>query len=145
MASHAAADNSPSSELKNILNFIDGEFVPSSINRTFENFDPTTGTAFANVHEASEADVDAAVRAAKAAREGEWGKMTISDRVNLLNKVADRINERFHEFLAAERLDTGKPYSLASHIDIPRGAANFKIFADVIKNVPTECFRMETP
>ena len=145
MASHPAPDNSPSSERKDILNFINGEFVPSSVNRTFENFDPTTGIAFANVHEASEADVDAAVRAAKAAREGEWGKMTIADRVSLLNKVADRINERFDEFLAAECLDTGKPYSLASHIDIPRGAANFKIFADVIKNVPTECFRMETP
>lgn len=145
MASHPATNNTPNSERKDILNFINGDFVPSSAGSTFENFDPTTGIAFANVHEASEADVDAAVRAAKAAREGEWGKMTIADRVTLLNKVADRINERFDEFLAAECLDTGKPYSLASHIDIPRGAANFKIFADVIKNVPTECFRMETP
>ena len=145
MASHAATNDNPASQRKEILNFINGEFVPSSTQSTFENFDPTTGTAFANVHEASEADVDAAVAAAKAARAGEWGKMSIADRVNLLNKVADRINERFDEFLAAECLDTGKPYSLASHIDIPRGAANFKIFADVIKNVPTECFRMETP
>jgi hypothetical protein len=45
------------------------------------------------------------------------------------------------DFLAAEIADTGKPKSLASHIDIPRGAANFKIFADVIKNAPTEVLR----
>ena len=41
--------------------------------------------------------------------------------------------------------DTGKPHALAKHIDIPRGAANFKIFADVVKNVPTESFQMTTP
>jgi aminomuconate-semialdehyde/2-hydroxymuconate-6-semialdehyde dehydrogenase len=134
-----------SSERQQILNFVNGEFIPSSNKRTFDNFDPTTGISFADVHEASESDVDAAVLAAHAARRGEWGQMTIADRVELLYKVADRINERFDEFLAAECLDTGKPYSLASHIDIPRGAANFKIFADVIKNVPSECFRMETP
>ena len=145
MATSLSANNSASLDKKDILNFINGEFVPSSTNSTFDNYDPTTGLAFANVHEASEADVDAAVKAAHAARHGAWGKMTIAERVELLNKVADRINERFDEFLAAECLDTGKPYSLASHIDIPRGAANFKIFADVIKNVPTECFRMETP
>ena len=145
MPTSLSANDSASLDKKDILNFINGEFVPSSTNSTFDNFDPTTGLAFANVHEASEADVDAAVKAAHAARHGAWGKMTIAERVDLLNKVADRINERFDEFLAAECLDTGKPYSLASHIDIPRGAANFKIFADVIKNVPTECFRMETP
>lgn len=136
---------SASSNLSQILNFVDGRFIPSSNNRTFKNFDPTTGIAFAEIHEASEADVDAAVKAAHLARQGEWGSMTVAARVALLYKVADRINERFDEFLEAECRDTGKPYSLASHIDIPRGAANFKIFADVIKNVPTECFRMETP
>ena len=77
--------------------------------------------------------------------DGPWGKMTVAERSELLFKVADRVNERFDEFLAAECRDTGKPHSLASHIDIPRGAANFKVFADIIRNVPTECFRMETP
>jgi aminomuconate-semialdehyde/2-hydroxymuconate-6-semialdehyde dehydrogenase len=62
-----------------------------------------------------------------------------------LHRVADGINERFEEFLAAECEDTGKPRSMASHIDIPRGAANFKIFADLVKNVPTESFHMDTP
>jgi aminomuconate-semialdehyde/2-hydroxymuconate-6-semialdehyde dehydrogenase len=60
----------------------------------------------------------------------------------MLHAVADEINRRFDDFLAAECADTGKPKSLASHIDIPRGAANFKIFADMVKNVPTESFEM---
>lgn len=67
------------------------------------------------------AEVDAAVRVAGEAMKGPWGAMTVDERIVLLNKVADRINERFDEFLEAECLDTGKPRSLASHIDIPRG------------------------
>ena len=124
-------------------NFINGEFVASK--STFETFEPTTGRAYASVCEASADDVDRAVRAARAALKGPWGRMSIAERSELLFKVADRINERFDEFLAAECRDTGKPYSLARHIDIPRGAANFKVFADIVRNVPTECFRMETP
>ena len=71
--------------------------------------------------------------------------MDIAKRSELLYAVADEINRRFKDFLDAEVADTGKPHSLASHIDIPRGAANFKIFADVVKNVPTESFQMTTP
>lgn len=59
--------------------------------------------------------------------------------------MADEITRRFDDFLAAEMADTGKPKSLASHIDIPRGAANFKVFADIVKNVPAEGFEMATP
>ena len=60
-------------------------------------------------------------------------------------RVANEINKRFDEFLEAEVADTGKPMSLARHLDIPRGAANFKVFADTIKNVATEFFEMATP
>jgi aminomuconate-semialdehyde/2-hydroxymuconate-6-semialdehyde dehydrogenase len=129
--------------MKQILNFINGQFVASS--RQFDKRSPVTGGVIAHVHEASREDVDAAVQAAQAARHGPWGKMTVAERVDRLYAVADGINKRFDEFLAAECADTGKPRSLASHVDIPRGAANFKIFADVVKNVPTEFFEMATP
>jgi aminomuconate-semialdehyde/2-hydroxymuconate-6-semialdehyde dehydrogenase len=128
-----------------IRNFIAGEFVASGDGRTFPTFDPATGQEYASVHEASAADVDRAVAAARAALSGPWSRMGVAERSALLGRVADRINERFDEFLAAECRDTGKPYALARHIDIPRGAANFKVFADIVRNVPTECFRMETP
>ena len=71
--------------------------------------------------------------------------MPVATRMELLHKVADGINARFDDFLEAECLDTGKPKSMASHIDIPRGAANFKVFADLVKNAPTESFHMDTP
>jgi aminomuconate-semialdehyde/2-hydroxymuconate-6-semialdehyde dehydrogenase len=63
----------------------------------------------------------------------------------MLHGVAREIDRRFDDFLDAEVHDTGKPRSIASHVDIPRGAANFRIFADAVKNVPTEFFEMTTP
>ena len=128
-----------------IQNFIDGAFTPGSTNRTYSDVNPATGEVVAIVNEAGEADIDAAVLAAKAALRGPWGKMDVNERTAILNKVADGINARFDDFLQAEIADTGKPISVASHIDIPRGAANFKVFADIIKNVPNESFPMPTP
>ena len=125
--------------------FINGQFVASSNGAAFENRAPVNNRLIGMVCEASSEDVDAAVIAAKAALKGPWGKMTQAQRTGLLNKVAARINERFEEFLAAECLDTGKPRSMASHIDIPRGAANFTAFSETLVNHPTECFKLDTP
>lgn len=129
--------------MQQILNFINGAYAESE--RRFDKRSPLTGEAIAQVHEASRAQVDAAVAAARAALQGPWGRMSVAERVQRLHAVADGISRRFEAFLAAECADTGKPRSVASHIDIPRGAANFKIFADVVKNVPTEFFEMATP
>lgn len=128
--------------MKQFLNFINGDFVATA--KTFENRNPATNEVVGLVHEAGQAEVDAAVAAGRAALKGEWGTMSVVKRAELLHAVADEINRRFDDFLAAELADTGKPRSLASHIDIPRGAANFKIFADIVKNVPTESFQMST-
>jgi len=108
--------------MKQILNFINGEYTAGE--RAFDKRSPLTGEVIAQVHEAGRAEVDAAVAAARAALAGPWGRMTVAERVERLYAVADGINRRFDEFLAAECADTGKPRSIASHIDIPRGAAN---------------------
>ncbi|MDO8347040.1 MAG: 2-hydroxymuconic semialdehyde dehydrogenase [Rugosibacter sp.] len=129
--------------MKQIRNFIDGEFVAGA--SWFEKRSPLDNTVIGQVAEAGKTEVDAAVAAARAALRGPWGKMAVADRVEILYGVANEISSRFEDFLQAECADTGKPRSLASHIDIPRGAANFKIFADVVKNVPTEAFEMATP
>ena len=141
----AIAQAVPRATAAEILNFIDGAFVRSSSGKTFENRSPTDGRLIGVVSEAGEAEVDAAVRAAHVALAGPWGQMDLAKRCDLLYAVADEINRRFDDFLQAEVADTGKPVSLASHIDIPRGAANFKVFADVVKSVPTEAFQMATP
>ena len=140
-----AMSRSPAADTVEVKQFVAGEFVAGTSGKTFENRSPVDGSLIGLVHEAGKAEVDAAVTAARAALDGPWGQMTTAERCDLLHAVADEINRRFNDFLEAEILDTGKPKSLAAHIDIPRGAANFKVFADVVKNVPTESFFLETP
>ena len=127
-----------------ILNFINGRYQPGSAG-FFDDIDPTTGQRIAQVSEAGRGDVDAAVQAAKAALDGPWGKLTLAQRADMLYAIAAAIDRRAKVFLAAEIADTGKPHKLASHLDIPRGAANFRVFADAVRNVATECFTMTTP
>ena len=107
------------------LNFIDGRFVPAASGRLFDNRCPVDNRLVSRVHEAGRPEVDAAVAAARAALHGPWAKLGVQERAGLLYEIADEINRRFDEFLDAEIADTGKPASLARHIDIPRGAANF--------------------
>jgi aminomuconate-semialdehyde/2-hydroxymuconate-6-semialdehyde dehydrogenase len=131
--------------VRSIPNFIDGRFVPAAGGRSFDKRSPVDGRLVARVAEARAAEVDAAVRAARAALQAEWGRMDVAKRTALLYAVAGEIERRFEEFLEAEVADTGKPVSLARHLDIPRGAANFRVFADTVKNVSTEAFQMQTP
>jgi len=131
--------------MREFKHFIDGEFTAGTSGKTFENINPCDGSVIGVIHEGGQAEVDAACQAARRAMKGPWGTMPMNQRMDLLKRVADRIDERFDEFLQAECADTGKPLGMASHIDIPRGAANFRIFADVVRNVAAESFRMDTP
>ena len=131
--------------MKLIENFIGGEFVSAVSGKTFEKRSPLDNRVIAHVSEAGKAEVDAAVSAARAALNGEWGAMTLEQRVELLYAVANEITRRFDDFVAAEMADTGQPLHVMTHAFIPRGAANFKVFADVVKNVPNESFQMATP
>ena len=125
--------------------FINGAYTAGTSGRTFENRRPIDNALISQVCEAGRADVDAAVHAARAALNGPWSRLTLAERTEILYAVAAGIEQRFEQFLEAEVADTGKPVNLASHIDIPRGAANFRIFADVVKNVSGEHFDMPTP
>lgn len=128
-----------------IKNFINGEFLESLEGRTFQKRSPIDNQVIANVCEAGRHDVDAAVKAAHAALSGEWGGLTTDQRVELLYGVANEITRRFNDFVDAEMADTGQPHHVMTSAFIPRGAANFKVFADVVKNVPNESFQMSTP
>ena len=98
-----------------------------------------------HIAEGGKTEVNAAVSAARAALSGEWGRMSVDKRVAVLHAVADGITQRFDDFVAAEEADTGRPHHVIAHAFVPRGAANFKIFADIVKNVPTEAFQTDTP
>lgn len=129
--------------VRNLRNFVGGRFVDGG--KAFDVVDPATGEVHALAHEADAAIVDAAVAAADKAVRGEWGSMPLAKRRALLYRIAEGIEARFDEFLEAEIADTGKPHELAHHLDIPRGAANFRVFADAIANLSTETFEMDTP
>jgi aminomuconate-semialdehyde/2-hydroxymuconate-6-semialdehyde dehydrogenase len=131
-----------SRQLKSILNYIDGQFLRGK--REFPDVNPADGTVIAQVAEADQGMVDHAVGAARKALRGEWGRMGIRERAARLHKVADAIEARFDSFVAAEVADTGKPIALASRLDVPRAAANFRAFADVIKTAGLESFQTET-
>ena len=129
--------------VRELKNFVSGEFVASG--NVFENTTPVDGTLLSRVHEAGRELVDRAVESARKAYRETWGGMPVAERCRILYAVADGIDARAEEFIEAETLDTGKPRSLASHVDIPRGAANFRVFADLIKSVGTEAYQQDTP
>ncbi len=128
--------------MKLLDSYIDGRFVRGA--REFADINPADGSVVAGVTEASAEMVDDAVSAARQSLEGEWGQFGIRERAAMLNRIADGIEKRFDCFVQAEVADTGKPIALASRLDIPRGAANFRAFADLIKNVGLESYETET-
>ncbi|MCF6751858.1 2-hydroxymuconic semialdehyde dehydrogenase [Pseudomonas stutzeri] len=131
--------------MRQIENFIAGEYRAAASGRRFDKRSPLDNRVIASISEAGRDEVDAAVQAARAALHGEWGAMSTERRVELLYAVANEITRRFDDFVAAEMADTGQPEHVMKHVFIPRGAANFKVFADTIKNVASESFRMDTP
>jgi aminomuconate-semialdehyde/2-hydroxymuconate-6-semialdehyde dehydrogenase len=124
-------------------NFVNGEFVETD--HSFDDVDPSTGKVRAFVHEADAALVEEAVVAARAALRGPWGTASIDQRAALLDRIADGIDRRSEEFVAAEVGDTGKPAELARLLDVPRGAANFRTFASIIRTASGEIYESETP
>lgn len=129
--------------MKLLHSYIDGRFLPGR--REFADVNPANGSVVTQVTEASAEMVDEAVAAAHRALKGEWGRATARQRAALLYKIAEGIEKRFDGFVEAEVADTGKPIALASRLDVPRAAANFRVFADVIKTAGVEAFETETP
>ncbi len=129
--------------MKIIQNYIDGRYVRGK--QEFADINPADGSVIAQVTAADQSQVDEAVDAARRALRGEWGRIGVRERAARLHKVADAIEKRFDCFVQAEVADTGKPVSLASKLDVPRAAANFRVFADLLKMAGLESFQTETP
>jgi aminomuconate-semialdehyde/2-hydroxymuconate-6-semialdehyde dehydrogenase len=71
---------------------------------------------------------------------GPWGRSTVEERATALHRVADVIERRFDDFLAAEIADTGRPLAQARKLDVYRGIANFRTFADLGKTAHGDFF-----
>jgi len=125
-----------------LQNFVGGSFVDGG--EEFDDVNPVDGSLVARVQAADREVVDRAVRAARAALNGAWGRFTVADRVALVRRIADRIEARFDELLAAEVADTGKPVPLARDLDVTRAAANFRAAADLVAGLGVDSFLTET-
>ena len=128
--------------MQELRNFVDGQFVDGSAE--FDKVGPVDGSVVARVHEAGAMVVDRAVRSAQRALEGPWASLSVNDRAQLLRRLADRIDERAEDLLAAEIGDTGKPEALARRLDVARAAQNFRAFADVVAAAGLDSFLTET-
>ncbi|WP_323793278.1 aldehyde dehydrogenase family protein [Nocardioides sp.] len=108
--------------------FIDGEFVDGH-GASFKTISPATEEVLAEVAEADQADVDAAVKAARRAYTRVWSRMPGSERAKYLYRIARIIQERSRELAVLETLDNGKPIKEARDVDIPVVAAHFFYYA----------------
>ena len=109
--------------------FIDGDFVPGLGDGVFKTISPATEEVLAEVTEASPADVDRAVSAARRAYEKTWSVMPGRERAKYLFRIARIIQERARELAVLESLDNGKPIRESRDVDIPLAAAHFFYYA----------------
>jgi len=101
---------------------IGGEWRNSAHHKTFDTINPSTAEVITQVAQADEEDVEAAVRAARAAFDdssGHWRKMSASERGRLLWKIADLLEKHIEEFAELETLDNGKPIFESRQVDMP--------------------------
>ncbi len=108
---------------------IGGEWVEAADGATFETLDPSTGRPLTRVAAGGAEDVDRAVRAARAALDGPWSRITPAERARMLWRVADLIERDADAIAQLEVLDMGKPLALARDDDVPMAAEHFRYYA----------------
>ena len=115
--------------MEQLYNFINGEYIPPSLNQYIDVFEPAIGKVYAQVADSNSDDVENAFRFAEDAFSG-WSELTVKERADFLNRIADGIESRLDEFAYYESKDTGKPITQARTMDIPRAIANFRFFSE---------------
>ena len=123
------------------MNYIAGEFVRQSSEDWMDVFEPATGKQFAKVPHSGPQEVDQAVAAARAAQPS-WGALSHSVRADWLDRIADSLEAKYEDIAALESRDTGKPIALARAVDAYRSVANFRFFADLVREQGVERFEM---
>ncbi|MBM0126907.1 acetaldehyde dehydrogenase ExaC [Pimelobacter simplex] len=112
--------------------YIGGEWVAPVKGQYFENISPVNGKPFTEIARGTEEDIEAALDAAHAAFPA-WKKTSTTERANLLNKIADRLEENLEAIAVAESYDNGKPVRETLAADIPLTIDHFRYFASAIR------------
>ena len=113
-------------------NFIGGQWVAPVGGQYFDNLTPVTGQVFTQIPRSTREDVELALDAAHAARE-RWGRTSATERANILNRIADRIEQNCERLAYAESWDNGKPIRETLNADVPLAVDHFRYFAGVIR------------
>ena len=113
-------------------NYINGKFVEPKSGKYFDNTTPITNEVICQVPRSNEKDIDFALDAAHAAFPA-WGKTSITERSNILNKIADKIEQNLNLLATAECLDNGKPIRECMAADLPLVIDHWRYFAGVIR------------
>lgn len=109
--------------------FIGGKFVKPKAGKYFRSINPATERPLTRVAQADAGDVDKAVKAARKAYDGEWGKLSGRERGKFLFRIARMIQERARELAILETMDGGKPIKESRDVDLPLVAAHFFYYA----------------
>ena len=125
-------ENSPVQFRKKYDNFINGEWVAPIDGEYFDNSSPIDGKTFCQIARSKAADVEAALDAAHAAKDA-WGKTSVTDRSNMLLKLADGIEANLEGIAIAESYENGKPVRETLAADIPIAIDHLRYFAGVIR------------
>ena len=109
-------------------NYIGGQWTAPAKGQYFDNISPVTGQVVCQVARGTAEDIEAALDAAHAAKDA-WGKMSSTERSNILLKMADRMEANLDLIALAETIDNGKPIRATTHADIPLAIDHFRYFA----------------
>ncbi|MEU4444023.1 aldehyde dehydrogenase family protein [Actinosynnema sp. NPDC050801] len=112
--------------------FIGGEYVPPAGGGYFADRTPVTGEVFTEVARGTAEDLDRALDAAHGAAR-RWGRTSVAERANVLNEIADRIEDDLEALAVAETWENGKPVREALATDLPRAVDHFRHFAGVVR------------
>lgn len=113
-------------------NFIGGEWVAPVDGEYFENTSPVDGKVICQVARSKAADIEKALDAAHAAKDA-WGKTSVTERSNILLKMADKMEEHLEQIAVAECYENGKPVRETLAADIPLAVDHLRYFAGAIR------------
>ncbi|MFF5032861.1 acetaldehyde dehydrogenase ExaC [Nocardia salmonicida] len=113
-------------------NFIGGDWSPPVEGRYFDNTSPVDGETFCAVARSTAADIDMALEAAHRATE-RWAAISVTERSDILLKIADRIENSLEPLAVAETWDNGKPVRETLAADLPLAIDHFRYFAGVLR------------
>jgi aldehyde dehydrogenase len=113
-------------------NYIAGEWLAPLSQAYFENISPVTGKVLCEIPRSNAADIDRALDAAHAAKR-QWGKTSVTERANILMKIADRMEQNLELLATVETWDNGKPIRETKAADIPLAIDHFRYFASAIR------------